>query len=68
MDFLISALCNLMKISQITHIHVLKIALDNSYLSSQVWVAQLDQAECCHKSCSLFLDQTSLWRRAEIRY
>lgn len=49
-------------ISQMIHIYVLKIALDNSHLSSQVWAAQLDQAECCHKSCSLLLDQTSLQR------
>lgn len=42
--------------------------LDSSHLSSQVWAAQLDRAECCHKSCSFVLDQTSLWRGAEIRY
>lgn len=51
-----------------THFYVLKTALKNSCLSFQVWVAQLDRAECCHKSCSLHLDQTSLWRKAETRY
>lgn len=50
-----------------SHIGPEKIALDNSHLSSQVWAAQLDQVVCCHKSCSLLLDQTFLQRKAEIR-
>lgn len=48
------------------NISVLKMVLNPSHLFLQVvWVAQLDQAECCHKSCSLLLGQTCLWGKAE---
>lgn len=38
----------------------------NTHLSSQVWVAPLDQAEYWHKNCLLLLGQTSLLQKEEI--
>lgn len=50
---------------EMSHFYVLKTALNNPHLSSQAWAAPLDQAECCHKNCSLLVGQISLWRKAK---